>query len=530
MANILYYSLGADHGLLQGALNEFLESTVYLEILWFTLWQAVLSTILTFFLALPAAYLFARYQFIGKSFLTAFTTVPFVLPTVVVAAAFQALLGPQGVVNNILMGLFDLAHPPIRLDRTIWMILMAHVFYNFMIVVRMVGGFWKNLNPRIRESALILGATPWQTFSKITLPLLRPAIVTAALLVFVFCFSSFGVVLILGGPQFATLEVEIYQQALHMFNLPVAALLSVLQIAFTYMVMAAFSHFQKRATNQLTWVAAENTIQVPHTWCQKVVVGTIVTYQILLLGTPLLALFIRSVWDGQQLSLKYYWALIESGTTSLFFVPLRQALFNSIGFGLLTVLAALFFGGLAAGFLSISRKGRLSFLDPMLMLPLSTSAVTLGLGFILAFDAPPLNLRTSIWLVPLSHSLVAFPFVIRSLLPALQSIPESLREAARTLGARPWQVRYHVDRPILLRALVVGAVFAFAVSMGEFGASVFVARPHTPTLPLAIYRLLGQPGAINYGQAMAMSTLLMLVTGGGFMLIEKLRVGPIHDF
>jgi thiamine transport system permease protein len=159
------------------------------------------------------------------------------------------------------------------------------------------------------------------------------------------------------------------------------------------------------------------------------------------------------------------------------------------------------------------------------MLPLSTSAVTLGFGFIIALDKPPLNLRTSLMLVPIAHTLVAFPFVVRSILPALRSIPSNLREAAALAGASPWKVWQTVDFPIVSRALIVGAVFGFTVSLGEFGATVFIARPQTPTMPLAVYRFLWQPGALNYGQAMAMSSLLMLITAAGFMLLEKIRIG-----
>ena len=177
----------------------------------------------------------------------------------------------------------------------------------------------------------------------------------------------------------------------------------------------------------------------------------------------------------------------------------------------------------AAVFLAGPANRVRSVLHPLFMLPLSTSAVTLGFGFIIALDKPPLNLRTSPILVPLAHALVAFPFVVRSLLPALRSIPPKLREAAAVLGAGPWKVWQTVDLPILGRALVVGAVFAFTISLGEFGATVFVARPQTPTMPLAIYRFLGQPGAVNYGQAMAMSSILMLVSAAGFMLMEKFR-------
>jgi len=164
------------------------------------------------------------------------------------------------------------------------------------------------------------------------------------------------------------------------------------------------------------------------------------------------------------------------------------------------------------------------------MLPLGTSAVTLGLGYIVALDRPPLNLRTSPLLVVLAHTLIALPFVLRSILPALRSIHPRLREAAALLGASPWRVWQEVDLPIVARAVLVGAVFAFTVSLGEFGATSLIARPERPTMPIAIYRFLGRPGAANYGQALAMATLLMVVCAVGFLAIERFRVGEVGEF
>ncbi len=206
-----------------GTISKLIHSPIYGRILWFTCWQAVLSTLLTLVLALPGAYVFARYRFFGKNLLQALMTIPFVLPTVVTAAAFRALLGPNGLLNNWLMAGFDLAQPPIRIDQTVSFFLLAHVFYNYTLVLRIVGGFWAGLDPDLRAAATMLGASPWQTFRRITLPLLMPAIGSASLLVFIFCFTSFGVVLILGGPGYATLEVEIYRQSVQLFNLPMAA-------------------------------------------------------------------------------------------------------------------------------------------------------------------------------------------------------------------------------------------------------------------------------------------------------------------
>jgi thiamine transport system permease protein len=505
---------------------KLVSTSYYLRVLWFTTWQAALSTILTLAVALPGAYVFAHYDFRGKTLIQSLSTVPFVLPTVVTATAFRALLGPGGLVNAGLMSAFDLPRPVINIDHTVWFFLMAHVFYNYTVILRIVGGFWSRLPRDVGEAACMLGASRRRVFLKITLPLLTPAILAASLLVFIFCFTSFGVILILGGPRLATIEVEIYRQAVHLFNLPLAAALSLAQIIFTFVLMWLYTKFEGRSAVSLMPAMTKPTRQLTRGPMDRLMVGSSMAFMILLLGGPLLALGLSSILTEEGLALTYYRGLLQNQAQSIMYVSPIRAMANSLGFALGATLIALSLGWFSAAFLGGSRERKTSFLDPVFMLPLATSAVTLGFGFIIALDEPPLNLRTSLILPAIAHAMVAFPFVIRSLLPAWRSIPQSLREAASVLGASPFRVWRAVDWPILSRALMVGAVFAFAISMGEFGATVFVARPQIPTLPLAIYRYLTHPGAMNYGQAMAMSCLLMLTTAVGFIFLEKIRLTP----
>jgi thiamine transport system permease protein len=516
-----------------------------LRTLWFTTWQAAVSTALTLALALPGAYVFARYRFPGKSTLKAVSTLPFVLPTVVVANAFTALLGPRGLLNVGLMDLLDLARPPIQLNQTIWLILLAHVFYNYSVALRIISGFWQNLSPDLAQAAQMLGASPRRAFWRVTLPLLRPAILAAGALVFIFCFTSFGVVLILGGPRYATLEVEIYRQAVNLFNLPVAAALSLLQIGFTFVWMWLYTRSQARMARPLRLQSTRAVARPVRTRRDRLILSANLGLMLLLLGLPLLALAARSFSGPAGPSLLFYRELFVNRQGSVFFVPPANAIANSTGFALATVALASGLGLLSALLLARREGGQANgrftprlpwrarlagLLDPLFMLPLATSAVTLGFGYLIALNKPPLNLRSSLLLVPIAHTLVAIPFVMRSLLPALRSISPRLREAAALLGAAPPQVWLRVDWPLLRRALLVGAIFAFTISMGEFGATVFLARPQTPTMPVAIFRFLGQPGALNYGQALAMSSLLMLVCAAGFVAIERFRMGDEGEF
>ncbi len=518
------------------------------NVLWFTIWQAVLSTLLTLLLGLPGAYLMARYNFRGKALVQALSGIPFVLPTLVVATSFNALLGPRGWINLALMAGLHLTQPPITFVNSLGAILVAHVFYNTTIVLRLVGDFWAHLDPRLGQAARVLGAGKWQELRRVTLPLLSPAIAAAALLVFIFVFTSFGVILVLGGPRYATLEVEIYNQTLSLFNLPLAAALSVIQLACTLVFSIVYTRLVKRLGRPLSLHPRCYTQHKLNTWQRKIMAGLLLTLLLGLLTTPLVALAARSFTRfeaerGQHsqvnygLTLDFYRELLVNRRQSVFYVPPVRAIGISFTYAAITVVMALALGFPAAWALSRDSGDQKSFgellnrlLDPLLMLPLGTSAVTLGLGFIVALGRPPLDLRASPLLVPLAHTLVAFPFVVRSLTPALRSIRPRLRQAAATLGASPAQVLRHIDLPLAGRAIVVAATFAFTISLGEFGATAMISRPEYPTIPVAIYRFISQPGALNYGQALALSTILMAVTAVGMLAIERFRIADIGEF
>lgn len=495
-------------------------SPVYARLLWFTTWQALLSTALTLLVALPGAYVFSRYRFFAKGLWQALLTVPFVLPTVVAAASFSALLGAGGPLNTLLMAWFGPDSPPLA-GQGLAVLLLAHVFYNYSLVLRLVGGYWSGLDPRIREAAATLGASPWQIFLRITLPLLLPAIAAAALLVFVFCFTSFGIVLILGGPGYATLEVEIYRQAIHLFNLPMAAALSLLQLTINFLLM--WLQARLGAGKQLAFFTdTARDGDVPATsWRAKAAIAATLLFITALLVAPLAALLGASLLGDGGLTLAYYRGLFSGGGDALFFVAPGAAIANSLGFALGTTVLAVLLGLAAARHLAATDGTGSAWWDALLMLPLATSAVSLGFGYIIALNRPPLDLRDSLAMVVIAHSLIAFPFVVRCILPALRRIPSSLGEAAAMLGASPAKVFLEIELPLIRRAILVGAIFAFAISMGEFGASSFVTRPHTATIPVAIYRYLSLPGEMNYGQAMAMSSLLLLFTCAVLLVLAR---------
>jgi thiamine transport system permease protein len=366
----------------------------------------------------------------------------------------------------------------------------------------------------------------------------------------------------------------------------VAAALSIIQLGCTLLLTVVYTGLSRRVSRPLSLRPRVFTARRLHMWRSRLWAGALIGLLFALLTLPLLALAARSFTrleaDRGQfgpvqrgLTLDFYQELGINRQSSIFYAPPLTAIGISLAYAAATVALSLALGIPASWALAqpgqapvqpeqrpkqpeqalippgqalsprdqalspppkarspavngLTLANRL--FDPLLMLPLGTSAVTLGLGFIVALDTPPLDLRASPLLVPLAHTLVAFPFVVRSLAPALRSIRPRLRHTAQVLGASPLQAFRLVDLPLAGRAILVAATYAFTISLGEFGATALIARPEYPTVPVAIYRFLSRPGALNYGQALALSTILMVVTAAGMLAIERFRIAEIGEF
>jgi thiamine transport system permease protein len=348
-------------------------------------------------------------------------------------------------------------------------------------------------------------------------------VLSAASIVFLFAFTSFGIVLLLGAPGHATLEVEIYRRTAVLLDLPAAAALTLLQLLGIFALLLAHARTQERLALGLRLRSAAEVARPARTRRERIALATVLGGLATLLGLPLAVLVERSFAGPDGYGLAAYRSLFELPRRAGTFVPPAEAIANSLVFATATLLIAGTLGLCAALVIGYRRGWLPRTFDALVMLPLGTSAVTVGFGFIVALDEPPLDLRTSVLLIPIAHALVALPFVVRATAPVIRAIDPRLREAAAVLGAAPGRVWREVDGPIVARAALVGAAFAFAVSLGEFGATLFIARPDRPTIPIAVYRLLGLPGAQNFAAAMAMSTILLVLTALAILAIERLR-------
>lgn len=468
----------------------------------FTFAQALASTIITLVVGLPIAHALAHYEFRGRRLIRAITVVPFVLPTVVVAAAFAAL--------------FDLVG--LNVTRSVAAILMAHVFFNVAVVVRMVGGHWQSLDRTETDAAAALGAGPLRAFREITLRRLAPALGAASLIVFMFSFTSFGVILILGGPTRATLETEINRYAVFRGELDVAAVLALVQIIVVAVLAVASGLLQRRFASISSGGPSGTSVR-PQSASQRSHLAAVLALVAVVVGSPLGALAYSSLRVGDGLGFKHYTSLVDE--VALLPVSPAGALGRSIVIAFAAAALA-FVVAMAAGRVITRRGAGARLIETAVFVPLGISAVTLGFGYIVAFTV--LDFRTSVWIVPAAHAVIGLPFVLGALLPAWRSAQGSILEAAATLGASPRQIFTRVEWPLIAGAAAIGVGFSAAVSLGEFGATTFISRSSTTfTAPLAIFRLLGQPGESPRGQAMALSVVVGVLVAVLAALLERRR-------
>ena len=471
--------------------REVLTDSSMLGVLWFSLWQATVSVVATMVFALPATWALSRFQFPGARLCRGLLTAPFVLPSIVVAAGVLAISQRTGVAS----------------------ILWAHVVFNVAVVLRIVSPRWALINPRYEESAATLGASPRQTFAHIVWPNIRSAVNSSAALVFTYCFTSFGVISIVGGFSRRTIETEIFTQSVRLGNTDVAVTLAVLQMIVVLLAFQISRPSQHHTTSTHVSSAPMPLQTKPR---RRWIVVTSVIIPVIVVTLPLVATLIRSVSYRGHISF-HAWTTVFGGTLPQLTVSTWRVIGTSLLFSVITAVVTVLLALIAA-----QQMGRQWFQYPeqhrvlrfIASLPLVVSAATLGLGLVITFNKDPFAWRSHTWLIPVIHALIALPVAIRILEPAVQAIPSSLRDNAALLGASPWHTWLRIDIALLRPALLRSVGIAAAISLGEFGVTSFLTRSNSTTMTMAISQLLGRPGALTQQSGYVLASLLIVLTVG----------------
>ncbi|OHX11303.1 ABC transporter permease [Chromobacterium sphagni] len=454
-----------------------------------SLLQAAVSCLLCLFIGVPLAWLLARYRFPGRGLLLRLLILPFVMPTLVAAMGVLALFGPQGAAG-------------VNLQDTPWLLLYGNLFFNLPLVVRAACDGFSQVPASRLAAARTLGATRWRAFWRVEWPAALPWLMSSLCLVFLYCFSGFGLALILGGQRYATLEVEIYTLVAYELNLADAGALALLVLLVCGTIAAVYAALARRLATSAK--VEPLPLQPVRNWRERLALLAGLAVLLLFAGLPLLAV----LWRG--LAAAGSWLALWDEDT-------RLALFNSARFTALTVLAA---GAL--GLCHALAAGRSLALRALIFLPFVASPVCVAFGLLLLYP----QWSAALALLLAAYALLAYPFVSKALLSALDGQPPHWAQAARSLGAGPWRVFRRVQWPLLQPALRRGLAFAAATAVGEFAVTLFLSRPEWLTLTTLIYQRLGRPGAANMDAAMQLSCLLMLLALLAFWIIESSGGAP----
>lgn len=509
-------------GLLSETGMPFTESMVlnwpYIQ---FTILQACISTILALLVGLPGAILLARLQFFGKNFVRALIIIPFVLPPIVVVVGFLQMFGQYGVIDSILMWIFQTTDSVLNLATDIPGIILAHTFYNAPLVILLVSASMERMNPEIEEAADLLGATAKQRFLRITLPHIMPSLIAAAILTFLFCFMSFPIVLAFGHGSYRTIEVQIWN-AFRWADYGQASSLVLIQIIFTLALALAYIRLGRTSGEQTSPTSSIKTTRLQNYRPSEVLLILLYfIFMLVLVAGPIASIIRAAFFDplSQTYTFDGFLYLLNTASGGGF-RPLINSLFYS---GVATLLSVGL--GIPLAYAHRSKTHIIPSLSSMMvLLPLGVSSITIAYGLMTAI-AVPTGLNINPWpIIVIAQTIIGLPFTTRSIEISLRSIDSHLIDQADSLGASRFQRLFFVELPLLAPGILVGAVFAFAMAIGEMSATLFIALPQNYTLAVAIYDSLGVRKFVEAGAA---ALILVLVCVLSFLTMEKVSEGSV---
>lgn len=494
-----------------------LSKNYYRRVISFTFFQATLSALLSIIIAFPGAYIITRYKFPGKKLFISITSLTFVIPSILTVLGFVLLFGNNGVLNRFLIEVFNLKEPPLKILYSLKAVLLAHVFYNFPLAIRIISSLWKKIPYELTEASYTLGFNRIKTFFKITLPYLRSSILTSFTLIFLYCFMSFGIILVLGGgPALSTIEVEVYRFARIALDFESAATLSLIESVITVAVLLIYlkSDNLHIKSSSLKGFYREFNFK-------KIIIFSLYLFPLILIVIgPLLTVFIHSFIKQQGFQNNYYLTLdwyrsIFGLNYNRFSQTAIYAIKNSFTIGSIVVLLTIPLASLITT--NSLKEFRYKNLYRLLFfLPMGISSIIIGLSYL---TKPVFS--DSYLAIIISHIIIALPLAIRSINNVYRTIDHSLIEASMTLGFSRFKTFLKIEIPLMKSGLVTAAIFTLALSIGEMNASIMLAPSGFVTIPLAIYQLIG---SYNFMGACALGSILLLLSFTAFRLIDGVDV------
>ncbi|OLS25871.1 MAG: Molybdate/tungstate transport system permease protein WtpB [Candidatus Heimdallarchaeota archaeon LC_3] len=508
-------------------LNFLLTDSRIIKAFWFSIWQAIISTILSVLIGLPIAYVFSHYTFKGSRFLKSLLTIPFLLPPIVVVMGMIVVYGDNGIINTILRSNLPFM-PSIEVYSTTGIIL-AHVFYNTPIIIRIVSVMWESLDRRPLEIAETLGASKIRRFIRLELPQLKFAILSSSLLIFLYCFTSFAIVLSFGGLEVRTLEVQIYRFAysLPYLDFALASTLAFIQLIFLSLFIIFYYVITKKEISQKKIGFFPKSSFKLNKITDLIFLSLLLLFSIFILLPIFAVVFHSFVNRSGNYTIENFFLLFSNNYDSLIQTSFFRLLVNTLFIALLTVILSLV---ISLGIIILIRYWKPlkswnnynpshSKFQLVLMFPLASSGLLVALGLYSVFSSTAIYSDYNVIVIIIAHSIAALPISSRILYSSFSKLNTNYGQVGATLGANKLQILMKIEIPLILKSIVVASLFSFAISLGEFGATLFINPQEFTTLGIAIYRLLGTR---DLGLPSAMATILIALCLVSFLLIDYL--------
>jgi iron(III) transport system permease protein len=504
---------------LSGFVKVFTQAQ-YLDAILNTIVLSLVVTICCVLLAVPFAFIVARYDFPFKSWVAILPIATIIIPEVIVGQSWLLILGNNGLVTNQLREIGIETPSFYGWGGMIFSMTLVYYTYVYLGVLAAFRGF----DGQLEEASLSLGANPLATKLRVLLPTIAPAILVNALVVFTLVVGNFALSSMLGG-QVPLLSVMTYTMFVsEMGSSPVLqSSLSVVSIGLVAIVLFVQKRVVEKKMVQMTQGRAPLPLKVDS--IQAIFFTAFVILIVALSLIPLLAVFLGAFTEARGPVM--HWGQWSTRSIERVFSLAPQPIYNSIMFaGTATIVGTAL--AVLMSYLVVKKKSSLSgVLDYAVVMPLTISGTVLGIALVQSFNSGTIVLTGTAFIMVLCYVVRRLPFGVRNASSMLYNIPSSIEEASISLGVTPLKTFFKVVLPVMKGSIFSAAILMWATSISELSASIVLYTGNLETMPIAIYRQVdtGRLGlASAYGCALVALILVPVALAVKFLKINLFSV------
>ena len=494
------------------------SSTAASRSLWkavrFTVMQAFLSAAGASIVGLCAAFFCARRTFFGRKFLLSLSAIPLSVPPVVIALAFILFFGKNGLLNKLLAAI-SAGHLSVGtfLYSTSG-ILLVHTFYNFPITMRTVSAAWEQLSEETEQAAFLLGASPLRVFRTVIFPALKAPLFASFVIIFLYCFFSFVIILLLGGLGMTTLEVELYRTIRRDIHASAATRIALIETGIAAAAVGLYAYLRILTpdhTEHTQYVRARLRIGGAAEYIFFAVLICVIAFCLLLPLGSLVWYSLSTPKVPLGISVQAWRRLLQRPA---FWVAMQQTVQTGIGAAVLSVTAALFFA------YTMFQSNR-NWYKALPLFPFAVSSVIVGSGWLKVDTAPSLSLLVIV------QSSLAWPFAWMQIETSLAKIPHSVLDVARLLSSSRTDAFFRVFLPLCKTGIVSALSCVFAISAGDASLPLLLHIPNFENLALMLFRF---AGSYRFTESAGIAVILALLTGLLFFIQDMVREKNVQNF